>query len=914
MLCLQAISSERQSAILRYTEKLWEVGQHLVHDHRDKVHQIEDAVKSLDREATQYLDGSGNGESLISRISRALETLGSSCSRDYIAEHEVVKSLYFECLAYRHDSIPDAHQNTYHWALFGPSPEGEGAEHPGCTIREWLRTGDGIYWVSGKPGSGKSTFMKFVADHCLTQELLAKWAGDKDCVVASYYFWSAGTDLQKTTEGLLRTLLFDIFVRCPSLIQVTVPDRWEQHSKKKLFGLPTWRIPELLSALERPASHDIASHKVCLFIDGLDEYHGGHDDHLRVVRMLKRLSLGGNFKICVSSRPWNVFEDELGQDPTRKLYMHELTRQDIKRYVTSTLEASRHWRTGTDIDAPYRRVMANITDRAEGVFLWVVLVVRSVLEGLSNRDPIEMLEQRVRDIPTDLDVFFQRIIESVDPRYRKHMAVYFLVLLDSPGTLTLIHFWFLDRFFNLNVDTALGPVSITHVLRPGRQFTMSRQLNARCMGLIEASPAALPNGPQDEYTTVTLLNLGTVTFLHRTVRDFLQTEKVASLLTNIADSYPTNTAMLLACSSLEKSMYGYSNDPMMAVHVEIGRRDIIHRDVMHSWIENRAMQQLVEFIGHIKHQVLTYASRVDALSPGIVARCVDELRREPDDSTFAYMLVKYGLCEYVRKSVLCGSKGFIDRTILLQFALDAAANDKPQVAMLPMVKTLLDVGAPVTDDVWFSFCTKANRARGRLTKEDMDNYLKEQQQLLDVVLPVVEDINATAHSTHRESAEVAWADLFIFCVEGDHIHHANQERTGPAVNLISTLFEYGADPNAPCRGTTAWLRFSGVVRNRAAGRNSDWMDAMSLVTEALVNKGADLSKESSLKPDEVADIFPPRAARRILEAMARRQKQTQESHMKPSEQVNQKGSWKLWNLPAPRWFPLWQWLRPWQQY
>lgn len=66
-----------------------------------------------------------------------------------------------------------------------------------------------------------------------------------------------------------------------------------------------------------------------LFVDGLDEFHG---DHLELVRMLKQISQSKRFKICVSSRPWNVFEDELGQDESKRLYMHQLTRLDIQHY------------------------------------------------------------------------------------------------------------------------------------------------------------------------------------------------------------------------------------------------------------------------------------------------------------------------------------------------------------------------------------------------------------------------------------------------------------------------------------------------------------------------------------------------------------------------------------------------------
>lgn len=41
----------------------------------------------------------------------------------------------------------------------------------------WLRDGDGIFYISGKLGSGKSTLMKYLSDHTRTKEHLREWAG-----------------------------------------------------------------------------------------------------------------------------------------------------------------------------------------------------------------------------------------------------------------------------------------------------------------------------------------------------------------------------------------------------------------------------------------------------------------------------------------------------------------------------------------------------------------------------------------------------------------------------------------------------------------------------------------------------------------------------------------------------------------
>lgn len=51
---------------------------------------------------------------------------------------------------------------------------------------------DKTYWITGKPGSGKSTLMKFIRHHTETTDILKAWAGDDDIVQAAFYFWNSG--------------------------------------------------------------------------------------------------------------------------------------------------------------------------------------------------------------------------------------------------------------------------------------------------------------------------------------------------------------------------------------------------------------------------------------------------------------------------------------------------------------------------------------------------------------------------------------------------------------------------------------------------------------------------------------------------------------------------------------------------
>ncbi|KAI0401058.1 hypothetical protein F4802DRAFT_609708 [Xylaria palmicola] len=106
------------------------------------------------------------------------------------SNQEFLESLYFGKIRARQNKVELAHSKTFQW----------------------------IFQSSGKAGSGKSTLMKFICAHPTTVELLREWAGNKRLILADFFFWNSGTALQKSREGLLRSLLFEILRKCPELI------------------------------------------------------------------------------------------------------------------------------------------------------------------------------------------------------------------------------------------------------------------------------------------------------------------------------------------------------------------------------------------------------------------------------------------------------------------------------------------------------------------------------------------------------------------------------------------------------------------------------------------------------------------------------------------------------------------------
>ncbi|KAF4460054.1 nacht nucleoside triphosphatase [Fusarium albosuccineum] len=420
-------------------------------------------------------------------------------------QQRIIRSLGFNNRQVRHDKIPEAHIQTFRWAF----EQGDKEEAAGERLLHWLQDGSGVFWVSGKPGSGKSTLMKYVADNERTRRALKTWSGGRELIVASHYFWIEGTEMQRSWQGLLQTLLFDIFRQCPRLVEVVCrPKRWAETGAAEFISEP-WSIAELREYLDLVKDQTDIPFNFCFFLDGLDEYDG---DHLELCQDLLKLSQSPNIKICASSRPWNAFKDAFGNHQAKSLCIHDITRGDIERYTRSRLVEHPRWALLQNQAKNAETLIEDITEKSRGVFLWVFLVTRMLREGLTNDDSFSDLEKRLASFPSDLEEFFKHILDSVEPFYHEKMASALQMALKAKTPLDLLIYSFHyqefdDEHYAINMHPRLLSKVESRLLRE----QAARRLNGHCRGLLERS------GNQ-------------VDFLHRTVADFLRCREISDIL------------------------------------------------------------------------------------------------------------------------------------------------------------------------------------------------------------------------------------------------------------------------------------------------------------------------------------------------------------------------------------------------
>lgn len=314
----------------------------------------------------------------------------------------------------REQSVVEAHENTFQWIFQKEKRQ----DLPGASLCQWLETepetpDKQLYWITGKAGSGKLTLMRYISqspagDNSSDQPegpesqprcspFLTRWAGSQPLIIASFYFWEVGSPMQRSKEGMLRILLHELLKQSePEMIASIAPESWEALC---LFDEDPRLYPEnllrkmLSSALECLTTDNKT--KICLFIDGLDEFKGEHSD---LVGFLRDIVRAFPIKLCISSRPWQVFEDAFQDKPSLKL--EDLTLADIKAYIQSHLHPDPAFALLRTLEPSFAdRLVDNIAAKADGVFLWVNLVVASIQKGIKAGDHVSDLQSRLDQLP-----------------------------------------------------------------------------------------------------------------------------------------------------------------------------------------------------------------------------------------------------------------------------------------------------------------------------------------------------------------------------------------------------------------------------------------------------------------------------------------------------------------------------------
>ena len=307
--------------------------------------------------------------------------------------------------SYTGSDIRDPYEDTCEWLL---------QRHSFC---DWLDADNGIFWMKGNPGAGKSVLMKYLLnDH---DGLLQKQIRKSGCIIkAGYFFRVTRTTSERCVNGMLRTVLFQIFQRemrayqkcLPALRELRAPYQTAEHIKwtDRQLHVIFDNVFQGLHGDDRPA-------RLLFFLDALDECLEPEMESI-LDSLHKLLSTARNYDIslgiCISSRPWPGLDHEVGA-ASGWISLQKENRDAIYTYIKRELASRRDVRRGEDY---HGRFAEQVAERADGVFLWVALVVPRLRKKIENGGTLRELEALLKDIPNDLRELFIDILKRIaDP-------------------------------------------------------------------------------------------------------------------------------------------------------------------------------------------------------------------------------------------------------------------------------------------------------------------------------------------------------------------------------------------------------------------------------------------------------------------------------------------------------------------
>jgi hypothetical protein len=486
------------------------------------------------------------------------------------SQRKCLQALYYPKLGSREKEVEDAHEQTFGWIFEDRSSYSHGVRidlweavqhntdevhHKSRKFQEWLQSEDpgqsNVFWISGKPGSGKSTMMRFLASHSKLYRFLATWSKDETLILVHHYFWKeSSSPLHRSLTGLLRSILHQILEQCPTLIDVAFNNEiWLNGGENFKFSSEV-----LHNALRKVlASAPGLRLKIFLLVDDLDEfddqdgYESGVSNERELINFLRAFRKRPSMKLCVASRPLEIFRQELGDEDDFHFYLHELTRKDIQIYIQETLEKEKIFLQLVKKDKGYQELVDEIVHAAQGVFLWVRIVVCRLLDGMTNADRFSDLQRKLRELPWEPESLYMHILSSLDSVKKRWAARILLALI----TVRRVRITPLSAAF-IYLDPAEHPGIIkAEDMTPQNLMELQKQLrtpiNACCRGLVEIKVARWRSA--DSFVD-RIAHGEELILAHHTIGEFLRLPRMKNFLAEIGGVNETFIAYFLCKGNL----------------------------------------------------------------------------------------------------------------------------------------------------------------------------------------------------------------------------------------------------------------------------------------------------------------------------------------------------------------------------
>lgn len=382
-------------------EDLVHPSQNDIGDQMGKAHHVEDEVFSSGQASHRRRDSGNTGRQDFSQIHTAdnsrnhFGNVYNNIYQNNTAHPEFAKvslelmdALGFKGMTDRLMAIGPACAETCTWFL--RRPEYTSWRDPARRHRH-----NGVLWIKGKAGTGKSTLMRYIHDH-------AQQHYQDDVDIAFFLNGRSPDQLVKSVEGMYRSILYQLYDRIP---------RFKAAAAKRvaITNKQVWSIEILKDMIRQSILHLTSDEKATIYIDALDECE--LDQVRSAVEFFESLSRsattdGKRFLICFSSRYYPHITMQSHEEVKLDTLAEHLA--DIKTFLASEFT----------IRSPFRsELQTEIEERCSGIFLWVVLVVKLLKRSFDKGATRSQLRETLKSMPHELNDLFAKITESAGSEF-----------------------------------------------------------------------------------------------------------------------------------------------------------------------------------------------------------------------------------------------------------------------------------------------------------------------------------------------------------------------------------------------------------------------------------------------------------------------------------------------------------------
>lgn len=234
-------------------------------------------------------------------------------------------------------------------------------------------------------------------------------------VIIPFFFSTQGSDLHKSVIGMLRVVVAGI-LRQASDLQVAILRAYSVHFSSPRISKSSWAEQELKKMLRDLLNPQQSRLNLILLVDALDECLD--QSVMNIARYLRELTEQSNenttIKICVSNRDMLNISKKF-----KSVSLQEWTQTDIEEYIEDKLADLVTDSERDTLDSLKRQIV----DKANGVFLWVSLILDQLQTAVIDGTKAQDYEALLSKIPGQLTSLYEDMLNAIPTSYHKERDI-----------------------------------------------------------------------------------------------------------------------------------------------------------------------------------------------------------------------------------------------------------------------------------------------------------------------------------------------------------------------------------------------------------------------------------------------------------------------------------------------------------